>query len=618
MYRVLLCAVVLVLCGSAWAEEVTLPRYLEFRDGTVLKLPVVDEEWKISVVHPDGKVEVSTLRLASLDRLTLQTEPVMEKKRALLEIIKQLGADRFQDREMASDRLLKMGAVIRPDLEGALEVINDLEIRSRIQQILNQLPAPPAGQANKVIDTFDAFVGKEVIRGDAGEGSIPVKIDGQTRRLPRKEVRAMSVKAPEINDLIITRRVQGGFRRIETNDFPPGCMEESFDTAPNGKKLTIGENIEKLFIMKGFTLSTSIGTSHVSVNDFVVQGKSRGYSAATHQPLFQGEVTIRFCRPGNENVPAGVSHFGLWIAHVMPRGTSMVAYDLQGRELGSIATTRDGHEFLAVQSPVPIHRIKIVPNLQVDPDFTLDDFIYQMVRSGEGAHPEKYLIQFADGERVLCTDVSVAQQNIKLHGIPAGLPDYSRPTADVLRIAAPDREKQAPNPAPVKPGVFAELRDGSVVFGAPTPKAGVPNFARRPQLLKEKDNLVGLWSNELPKTTWPDKVEFPAVWEVEKKAWRTVTDVAFTEEAVAWTLDDKRRARSYFEIGPVLLRKPAGDPEVGSWRLRTIQGEEFALGNVKAPPISGTFSKEIEAKWGDITLKIPAADIVSVFKVMKE
>lgn len=615
MRQLLLAALVLAgLGGTARADETTLPRFLELRDGSVLKLLVVDEEWKVSVVRADGKIEATTIRLSALDRLVLMPEPVFEKKRALLDIIKQLGADKFQEREAAQERLVRMGATIRPDLEEALHVFTDLEVRSRLEQVINRFPVP-AGQPMKISETFDQFISKEVLHGDAGEGGIPVKIDGQTRRLPRKEVRAVSVRAPEVRELIAGRGGPTGFRRIELTQFPPGCVEEPFDATPTGRKLTIGENIEKLFISKGFTLSTSIGTSFVSVNDFTVQGKSRGFSAATHQPLFQGEVTIRFCRPGHENIPAGVTHFGLWIAHVMPRGTSMVAFDLQGRELGSIQTTREGHEFLGVQSNVPIHRIKIVPTLNIDPDFTLDDFLYLMPRSLEGAHAEKYLVQFADGERVLCKDVTLGPDGIQLLGMPAGLPDRSRPLAEVVRLAAPDRGRMDRPPAP---GVFVELRDGSVLFAAVPGKPGPPVFPRRPAVLKDKDNVVGMWSSELPRSVWPDKVTPPVAWQVDKKAWLSVAEVAFNEESAAWTQDGKRRSRGYFEMAPLLLRTPSGEPEVGSWRIRTFQGEEIVLGNRATPLVSGTLSKELEAKWGQTDLKVSVADLVAIYRVVKE
>jgi hypothetical protein len=52
------------------------------------------------------------------------------------------------------------------------------------------------------------------------------------------------------------------------------------------------------------------------------------------------------------------------------------ADDAQGNTLGTIHTRTDGHEFLAVASSIPIHSIRIVPDVRIDPDYTLDDFLF--------------------------------------------------------------------------------------------------------------------------------------------------------------------------------------------------------------------------------------------------
>jgi hypothetical protein len=202
-----------------------------------------------------------------------------------------------------------------------------------------------------------------------------------------------------------------------------------------------------------------------------------------------------------------------------------------------------------------------------------------------------------------------------LHGLTAGLPDGTRPATDLVRVAAPDRG-QFDRPPPV--GVFVELRDGSVLFATATGKPGPPVFARRADVLKDKERVAGLWSSELLRTVWPDKLAPPIIWDLEKKTWASVTEVAFAEESVAWALDGKRHSRSYFGITPLLLHPPAGEPVAGSWWVRTIQGEEINLGSAAVPAVSGTLSKELEARWGGIGLKIPAADLVSVHRVVKE
>src|SRR5206468_1259484 len=82
---------------------------------------------------------------------------------------------------------------------------------------------------------------------------------------------------------------------------------------------------------------------------------------------------------------------------------------------------------------VPINTIRVVPKLKVDPDYTLDDFIYTPPQNAELAHPEKYTVHFADGERILCNDVGSAEAKVRVHCLPAGLPDRSRLVADPVR-----------------------------------------------------------------------------------------------------------------------------------------------------------------------------------------
>src|SRR5262249_7614857 len=151
----------------------------------------------------------------------------------------------------------------------------------------------------------------------------PVRVGGRTHRLTRRDVRGVTAAFPEGALFNVPDAGPVRFQRIGPGDFPPGCTEEPFEKAPDGRPLRIRDNIEKFFIGQGFVLSTSIATSPVSVNNFVVQGKSRGLSAATHQPLWEGVITIRFVQPGRESVPAAVTHFGTYIAAVMPKGTAL-------------------------------------------------------------------------------------------------------------------------------------------------------------------------------------------------------------------------------------------------------------------------------------------------------
>src|ERR1700683_1411771 len=118
MRSFLLCtALSLGFLSAAQAGEKTVPRYVEFRDGSLLRLQVVDEPCTITVIRNTGSVEPLTVNLASLGTVTLTTEHDFAEKKALLSAVQQLGSDKFRVREQAFTALAKMGPRIRPDLE---------------------------------------------------------------------------------------------------------------------------------------------------------------------------------------------------------------------------------------------------------------------------------------------------------------------------------------------------------------------------------------------------------------------------------------------------------------------------------------------------------------------
>jgi hypothetical protein len=598
---------------SLAAQEKTVPRYFELRDGSIIRLQVVDEPCAVTVVRGTGRIERLTVPLSRLLSVTLTPEEDFSRKEALLSAVQQLGADDFRQREQAQLTLRKLGAAIRDDLEACLQLSRDTETRARLRALLAALPAAkvPSGRSTAA---FDRLHLDEPLWGYLGNQGIPIVVGGTRLRLTRRDVQSMTVTRPEGLTPGRPVAVPEGFARVGENDFPPGCVEEPFERTPEGRPLQIGENIEKLFISKGFVLSTSITTSYVSVNNYTVQGKSRGLSAATHQPLWEGEITITFVEPGHEQVPAGVSYFGCYIAAVMPRGTSLVAYDLLGRELGKIHTERHNTDFLGVRSSVPIHRIRIVPNIQIDRDYTLDDFIFLPVRSSEFAHPSRYTVLTSGGERVLCTDVSFHKDGVRLHGLAAGLPDQHYPAGAVVRINAPRPEQTMGRT--ILPGLFAELRDGSLVFGAePATKHGMPMFARRPQVLKERANLAGVWNSIYPRLP-PGPRAGAVIWDEEEKRWQDISAVRFLEEVVLWkAAGDQFAARGYRKLPPLWLSAPTAAPAPGSWHLRTIQGEDLVLAG--AETIAGKLSREVNAIWQGQPLRVPAADLIAIYQVQK-
>jgi hypothetical protein len=616
-FRLLQSLLILSLAaGAVRAQDGEVSRYVEFRDGSVLKLPVVDQEWKVFVLSSEGQIEEQKIRLSTLDQLTLTPEGDLQKKNNLLKAIRQLGDEDFQQREKAHAELLKLGPAVRPDLELFLELAGDKEIVYRLKAIIGKLPADPNKGAARMGFDLLFLKDKEPLRGDVGEGTITVKVDGAVRKLSRKDVRGFSQQPPEMVSLSTPKPGVPPFRRISAEQFPENCTEESFETGPDGNPLSPGDNIEKYFIKKGFLLSTSIGTSFVSVNNYTVQGKSKGQSIATHSPLFEGEITIRFVKPGQEYIPASVTHFGFWIGKAAAHGVTVFGYDMRGRELGQVQPQRGENEFIGIRSTMPIHQIRIVPNAGVSKEYTLDDFIFTEPQAVEPVHPDKFAVRFTDGDHVMCDDISFAGEKVHLHGLPAGLPDRTRALADLIRIATPMKGWKDHSAAQ---GIFVELTDGSVIFGAAPQqgKHGSPAFVRQKDILKKKSDIAGLWSTGFKRLSEVAKIQDAVVWDTDQNEWQPISNVKLLEEIVMWTVDEEKKdAASYRRLPPLWLKKPSAEPAPGTWQVLTSWGETLSL--TGASPFSGKLSKALNFTWRSEATALTPAELLAIVRVPKK
>src|SRR5438105_3212529 len=127
----LLCAALLLCCARAGAADKTFPRYLEFRDGSVMRLQVVEEPCPVTLIRSTGRIEQMTVPLSTLGEVTLTAEEGFARKRSLLAAVQQLGSESFRQREEAQKTLLKMGVDARPDLLACLQLTLDPEAQAR-------------------------------------------------------------------------------------------------------------------------------------------------------------------------------------------------------------------------------------------------------------------------------------------------------------------------------------------------------------------------------------------------------------------------------------------------------------------------------------------------------
>ncbi len=593
----------------ATADETTVDRYFLFRDGSALKLKLVDEQIPLTIVKRNGRIETKSFYLSKFHSVTLTSEEGFERKKKLLTSVQQLGSPLFQLREKAQAVLIKMGAGIRADLEACLEISNNTETRTRLTEILSVLPKDEKKNPTASI-AFDRFHGDRLYWGYLGDQPLKVVIQGKTYRLKRKDVEKI-ITTPPTEYIEFGKVSSAKFRRVSLDQFPEGCIEEGFETDPSGQRVSQNQNVEKLFLKRGFVLSTSITSSYVGVNSYTVQGKSRGNSIATHQPLWQGVITIRFVKPGREDIPRGVNYFGCYVAAVVPNGTSMVAYDRSNREIGKITTTHNNTEFLGIHSQIPIHQVKIIPNEALDRDYTLDDFIFLPASPTESSHPEKITVSLTDGAAFFCKDLQFQNGQTQVDGLPAGLPSLTFAPERILRVSLP----QGGELTEQKPlGLYAMLDDGSIIFAKePKEKRKQPTFERRPGLIKS-GNLVGLWSSQHQLRVPPaDKnINTGLVWDANYGKWQSISNVRFLEELVLWKdAEQKFAASGYRKLPPLWVQAPPAVKEE-TWRVVTKNGEALILSPGTFP--SGNASKELSISWRKQTIRIPSEEISSVYR----
>ena len=74
--------------------------------------------------------------------VSLSLSGLAEEAREPQALIQQLGSPRYAEREQAQAKLLALGWRVKAPLKEALEKTADLEIRTRLEQILSQLGKP--------------------------------------------------------------------------------------------------------------------------------------------------------------------------------------------------------------------------------------------------------------------------------------------------------------------------------------------------------------------------------------------------------------------------------------------------------------------------------------------
>lgn len=559
-------------------------RTVLFRDGTVLRVNFpADGRIPWQRVTPDGQVIASPVRYDQVAQVTLVTKPATEQVAEVRRMIAALANPDYDARVAAQKALVERGAKFRIILETSFKVTEDFEARWRLEEVLKALPADEAA-IKADYDLLKTSEDGPEIDGDVGPWSIDAVYRGAPIHLDRKNVRALRAAPLEFSltaepPVAIVKRIT----EDRDNLFPKDVVWIDFERGPMGESMAVGDDIRRTFVAWGCTFTSSSGGEgeFVSVEPYNVGGRSGGRCAANHDPLYQGVMTIRFCLPGNERAPAGVRYVGFWTSHIAVDGTSLEAYDVRGRRIAEIKTARTQKDFLALESNTPIAYIKIVPHEEIDPDFAIDDLVFDTPKPlAEAGDPEHYTVLLTSGERLHCESLEPGE-TVTLKGITIGIEQLEIPLEQVAIVVPP---KSPALVAAVPESGFVRLGDGSILRCQGGERLTPLRLA---DLDISAEDVVALWGGE---TTLVDP---------DPGAWPASGALLIQEDGTPLTVDEWKLGPKWIEAGAleqlaadgakyensplVWFAKPTARL-AGSGLLRLVSGEEIVLTGPKGKP----------------------------------
>ncbi|MGF1579966.1 MAG: hypothetical protein ACFCD0_11445 [Gemmataceae bacterium] len=592
-------------------EPKTVSRFVEFRDGSMLRLSVVNEKWPIKQLTERGEVKSSSLQASQVKTLILTQDESFERKRKILTAVHLLGSELFGEREDAWKTLLKMGKAVRPDLKACLQLTDDPETQARLRALLKIIPGTTS-ESDDVLVAFDRFITKESFWGFL-EGRQPVKIilDEKTIALPRKEILRITSFDPATQP--VTWQQPGAlFQRISPENMPQKATKIDFEIRGKNQLRNSGTVLaDDEYQDKGLMIASPKGNGMAFFQNRV--GTRYSWVIGSSNPQMQADIEVRFVDPNRPHVPAGVTLFGCWLGSASPGGLKITAYDVKGAKVGVFLSEEPTAEYLGFRSRVPIHRVTFELDRSKDTNYYLDDFEFVMSSRVQAATNNKFLVRLANGTQTLCREIALQKGMCKLQGLPAGLPNLSVPFGEVLRINTPRKQAELRHP---DTGIFATLADGSVLYGKETKsKFAQPEFDRESGLWKMKGEIIGLRSVRFALPKIPDDLTKQSVVNEETKAWESVSYVRPLEEVVIWKSDKGEfRSSGYRRLPPLWLGTKKVNPMKGKahWRIQTSSTELLSV--AQDSKISGELSKGLTITWRGKTIELDPDEIVSLTK----
>ena len=600
----LVMAVLAASRGSACAEIV---RVVELRDGSRLRVSFSESDGLNLYCSADaeGKKEARIVPVSMVARASFSLEPALERLSEIREAVDSLSSNDFNEREVAQSKLMKDGRGFRVILEQRALASASAESQWRLARILQALPKVRLPE-NRLPYDIVRTAGGEVMEGDFGDWSLPVTYRNQVLVLTRENVLFISEeRSPDEASppMVLAAKVS----EHDDSVFENG-RTISFDADPLGNSLEIGDDIGLRYADWGVLFQTSMPGKYVSVNDYEVAGPSRGLSAATHDPLYEGVVTVRFCVPGNPGVPAGVNAVGVWLAIVEPNGTTMQAFDVRGNQIKQLTTLMGPSEFLGIRSAEPIHAIRIVPHPGIDANYTMDDLVFSKPRALDDVGVEgSSTVRFRNGDRIICSAITEAEGNgIVLN--PASFPEVEiralKP--DLAAVHAPMQTQTA---AALRGGLFwTELAGGSRLLANRTQLLN-----RFPQVGIQDVSMVSLWGISQIQLAMPEDtiLEKDDAVIIDGDSVRRVKVSGFGAKWINVAKGSGLETHRY-ESSPTVWFAAPDERKAGGASLTLSNGEMIDLQGIDGFRLASFSPKEIEIERGDDRWSIPFEEIAEL------
>ncbi|MEE2640647.1 MAG: hypothetical protein VX768_08485 [Planctomycetota bacterium] len=519
-------------------------RRIDFRDGSSLQaiLPASQLVWKN--IAKDGKVTQRTIPTRQLKQVTLVREPSTARVASIRNLLSQLGSEDYHLRKKAQIELTEKGKEFEQIIEQY--VPEDEETKWRIDKIRSQLAKATGAGADNT--TFDVLVldGQEgQLDGELALDSFQIRYGSSLIPVSRDQIAAISDRPLEAN-FALSNSVGGGERQQQYPDangtMPPGMNFIGFEQLPSGKEMRSNLDLSSAYAPRGVLFSTSFTDSYIGAQMYTfTDGRGGSYSIANVEPTYQGVMTISFCVPGNELFAAGTRYVGFNVSHVNPDGTFFEAYDAQGQLITRFTTDESGTDYLGYRSEVPIARVVVRPNPEVDEDFALDDLFFETpVALLESGNPEFFTVVSRKGERLQANEVSIEGNSLKLEKLSFGTGSISLAMDQAWVLIPPRSKLKKKSGEETQNHCYCLTRDGAIQLADLATRKSI-RF-RQPV---EIEDLLAIWGVQ-------NQLSTPPTYKIPKGSAALFADGQYFDLANVGLGKDWIQSPSIEELAPLL------------------------------------------------------------------